>query len=207
LDRNLLNNDLVYARPCTPTKMKQKNEIIQDLEDNEIFPRLLQIKSLQGEIDVLQYTVSTLRGLDQQSSPIVKENNQGDMLANYPGYPLNGTLIEKYAYLEDKTLKVWRMVDMWGLIQQIEGKRQSTKTLKSARQATHYFLKTRELIRIQYGGKRAFTFFTTRLEWIEKENDGTNATIRLLSQHEPDPKLLSELTEAQRNSISWGGIN
>jgi hypothetical protein len=187
--------------------MRSKNEIAVDLENNEILPRLETLKLLQNEIAALQSTVTTLRALGNEDAPLAKENIATNELANYPGYPLQGSLIEKFAYLEDQTLKVWRMSDMLAIIQKIEGKKQSAKTLKSARQKAHYYLKNKELIRLQYGSKRAYTFFTTRPEWVEKENDGNTTTLRLLDQHEPDSILLSGLTEGQRNSISWSGIN
>lgn len=186
--------------------MKKTEDIIFELE-GQILPRLNQIKILQNEVDTLQKTVSSLRGLGE-NTPITKTNDQENTLANYPGYPMQGTLIEKYNYLEDQTLKVWTKEQMEGLIATIEGKH-AKKTLKSARQKTHYYISKHELIKLKYSNKNGFTFFTTRSEWVEREDNDGKLTFRLLPQHEPDAALLSGLTEEQRKpeNINWSGIN
>ncbi|HWY09963.1 MAG TPA: hypothetical protein VN026_01500 [Bacteroidia bacterium] len=188
--------------------MKQKADIIFDLEE-QILPRLKQIKLLQGEVDTLQKTVSALRQLDVEGPQPIKETAQENNLSNYPGYPMNGTLIEKYRYLEDKTLRVWSKTDMEILIEQVEGKTEAIETLKSARQKTHYYISRHELIKLKYGNKNNYTFFTTRPEWVQRDNNEGKITYCLLSQHTPEESLLSGLTEEQRhpNNISWSGIN
>lgn len=196
------------ATPLTSKNMKQKAEIIQDLEDQMIL-RLQRIKALQNEVDLLESTVSSLRELNEDGTSLTKEPIQEkNGLENYPGYPLNGTLLDKYRYFEDITLKVWTREEMILLIEKAEGKRQSAKTLKSSRQKTHYYIKTRELIKLKYNNKNNYSFFTTRPEWVERvENDG-KIEFRLLSQHEPEPALLANLAEHLRKSnlITWTGI-
>ena len=188
--------------------MKKKADIIIDLEENEILPRLKSIKALEGEVDALQKTVNALRQLDEQTIEL-KEKAQPLSLINYPGYPTDGNLIDKYRFLETKTLKVWSKTEMESLIEQIEGKERAAVTLKSARQKTHYYINLRELIKLKYNNKNTYTFFTTRSEWIERDKDGDKIIFRLLPEHEPEKALLSNLTEEQRKSenICWSGIN
>jgi len=188
--------------------MKQKDEIIKDLED-QILPRLKEIKTLQDEVSALQSTVDTLRGLDQREvATKPKEVIMDNDLNNYPGYPLNGSLIDKYRYLEDKTLRVWLKQDMEKLIGQIEGKKQASKTLKDSRNKAYVHIQRKELIRLKYSNKNSFSFFTTRSEWIEREQNDGKITFRLLPQHEPEPAKLLGLSEEHRKSenISWSGI-
>jgi hypothetical protein len=188
--------------------IKNRADIIKDLED-QILPRLQEIKILQGEVDTLQRSAAALRELDGGILIPVKENPQDNNLADYPGYPMNGILLEKYRYLEDRTLKVWRKKDMEELILKIEGKRHATKTLKSARQTTAYYLKNRRLINLRYSNKNKYSYFTTRIDWVERHDDNGKVTFQLLPQHEPEPTFLAGLSEEDRksNSITWSGIN
>lgn len=196
------------ACPFCNKKMKNRNDIIKELED-QILPRLQEIKILQGEVDTLQRSAAALRELDGGVLLPVKENSQDSSLADYPGYPMHGTLIEKYRYLEDRTLKVWRKKDMEELILKIEGKRHAAKTLKSARQSSAYYIKKGALINLRYANKNNYSFFTTRSEWVERNDENGKISFHLLAQHEPEQTLLVGLSEEDRksNSITWNGIN
>jgi hypothetical protein len=196
------------ACPFCNKKMKNRNDIIKDLED-QILPRLQQIKTLQGEVDTLQRSAAALRELDGGTLLPAKENSQDGSLADYPGYPMSGILLDKYRYLEDRTLKVWRKKDMEDLILKIEGKRHAAKTLKSARQTTAYYIKNRRLISLRYANKNKYGFFTTRSEWVERNDEDGKISFHLIAQHEPEQSLLVGLSEEDRksNSITWSGIN
>ncbi|MCW3102440.1 MAG: hypothetical protein JWO09_880 [Bacteroidetes bacterium] len=187
--------------------MKQKDEIIKGLEE-EILPRLKEISVLQKEVAVLQTAVETLRGIEKAPEAAVSDIKQDFNLTDYPGYPLNGSIIEKYQYLEDRALKVWNRRDMEALIQKIEGKRHAAKTLKSARQKVSYHIKVHELIRLKYGNKTKYSFFTTRPEWVERIEEEGKVKFRLLAQHEPEPVSLAGLSDDQKKSenICWSGI-
>jgi hypothetical protein len=182
--------------------MKNKAEIILDLE-NQILPRLEKIKSLQAEVDALQGTVLSLRKLDGEIPELPKQTTHID----YAGYPANGTLLEKYQYLEDKTLRVWTNNQMGNLIQQIEGLEQAAITLRDSRKKNHYLIQKHNLIRIKYNNKTKYTFFTTRPEWVERQSEGP-VKFLLLAEHQPEESYLTGLAEEQRKSelINWSGI-
>ncbi len=184
--------------------MKNRTEIITDQED-QILIRLKEIKSMQIEVDTMQKFVASLRnmGNEEISKPSTEESSSGNVAVNYPGYPLSGSLIEKFNYLEDQTLKVWTKKEMTQLIEQIEGKK-ATRTLKNSDQKIHYYLQKHELINLKYNSSSKCSFFTTRREWIE-QNEGVT---HLLPQHEPEEIKLASLTQEQRKSenIIWKGI-
>jgi hypothetical protein len=184
--------------------MKKRAEIIKDLED-QILARLKKIKSMQTEVETLQKNVTALRELGEDETPVLIETTENPA-ANFPGYPLNGSLHEKFRYLEDRTLKVWMKRDMDLLIEQAEGKRHAAKTLKNSAQKIHYYIKKHELINLKYNNSNKYSFYTTRPEWTEQQNDGT---VHLLSQHEPEASQIEKLSEEQRKpeNIIWNGIN
>ena len=165
--------------------MKQKAEIIQDLEENEILPRLRNIETLQGEVNALQATVSALRMLNGDSIPQKIESSILSPLQNYPGYPLNESLIDKYTYLENKHLKLWNKDDFDNQIEKMEGPEKGAVTLKDGRKKIYYYTQIGKLIRVTFGGKRKYTFFSTRLEWFQFEEVNGKKQYQLLSAHLP----------------------
>lgn len=185
--------------------MKHQSVLIRELEENEILPRLNQIETLQREVDTLQKAVSTLKGREENPEGQSKQNARESSPANYPGYPINGDLFEKLQFLEDLTLKVWTSGQVKNLILKAEGEDRGTKTLKSAGQKIHYFTNIGKLINLRYNNRKKYSFYTTRMAWLEKTTDGSNVTYRLLPEHEPEESFLEGLSEQQRSpdSITW----
>jgi hypothetical protein len=189
--------------------MRQKSDIIIDLEENEILPRLKTIEVLQSEVDALQQTVSSLRMLEGEIISKPQKLAIEPTLQNYPGYPMQGTLIEKYSYLEDKELKVWSKDDLDNLIEKIEGPEQGAITLRDGRKKIYYYIRIGKLIRVTFADKRKYTFFTTRMEWFERQNRNGEMKFYLLPEHQPKTSQLAGLTEEQLKSqqVSLNEIN
>lgn len=186
--------------------MRQKTELITELE-NEIVGRLKCISTLQGEVDAMQLTVSALRKIIGEDSSVVAETNKNE-ITSYPGYPIEGSIIDKFRYLEDKTLRVWTLSEMETLIHDAESGHRAIDTLKGLKPKLYYHIARHELIKLKYGNKNTYIYYTTRSEWVERLQDGENTTFRLFPKHEPEQSQLAALTEDQRRpqAIVWAGL-
>jgi hypothetical protein len=186
--------------------MKKRTEIIKEQED-EILIRLKEIKAMQTEVNTMQKFVDSLRVLGEENILVTAKSGiqLESPMANFPDYPLAGSLLDKLRYLEDRTLKVWMRKDMDRLIEQIEGKEMSTKTLKNSSQKIHYYIHKQEMLNLKYNNSNKYSFYSCRREWTEQVDGLT----RLLPQHEPEESKIASLTLEQRKpeNITWNGIN
>jgi hypothetical protein len=186
--------------------MKDKNEIIKEMED-EILSTLEDINSKQHKVNALQTCVKTLRGPvnDIEASP--PEISEPNNLLEYPGYPIEGPLLEKLRYLEDITLRVWKVKYMEKLIRKIEGEDRSRKLLIDFRKKVSALVTTKQMINLKYNDSLKYCFFTTRHEWVEIISEGFHKTYKLKPEHGPEKKDFGNLPEDKRGpeSITWRG--
>ena len=189
--------------------MKEKSEIIRDLEDQILF-RLENIKIMQQEIDAMQLTVNTFRKptIEAPTIKIIENSKKGNKLNEYPGYPIDGDLWDKFHYLEDLKLKFWRSKYMEALISEIEGDELNFSYSKEFQRILFKLVKKAKVINMKYCNSVQYCFYSTRIEWIEPIQIGTMSTYRVLPDHAPEKIEIMNLSEDQvkPERIQWGGI-
>jgi len=173
-------------------KMVKNNleTIIRGLED-EIIMHL-------DEAERLKKALAIIKG--DSEVPRTEEKGNGALQSNpdWPNYPFNAPILDKLRYIEDKDHTLWRKRDIEDLIEKIEGKRAAAKTLKNLAQKMVKLIKDKQLVNLKMNNSNLYSFYTTRHEWIEQENDGKKITYKIVPGHEPAEEILKNLTVEQK---------
>jgi len=177
------------------------------MEKSEI---LKNIQKWEGEILNLQAQIEWRRELILVAQKGLKDwqaiNSDLEGIENNSSYPMAGSLLDKYKYLENRAGMVWRRKDLEALIEDIEG-RKGARTLKHSAQKIHKLIQEGKLIALKYSGSKKYTFYTTNREWIEL-NYYSKGKHRIKPGHEPQSKELGRLNDDQRKqeNIEWDGM-
>src|SRR4051812_1727905 len=94
-----------------------KEDDVVRFYEKEILGLHSQVEHLMEEIKRKEKILQTIKG-DASSE---KALESGGSEIRFPQYPLDGSLVDKFRYLEDVYGRVWRRKDMVELIKKAEG--------------------------------------------------------------------------------------
>lgn len=180
---------------------KPMQEIVTEIEDQ----LLIRLK----ETEILQNMLKECSDYTKQGSTQNIKSNLIPASETFPGYPLNGSLIEKFEFLEQIHLRMWNKSEMEKLIIKAEGEEFAKKTLHNISQKLSALAKQCRLIKMQYGKQSRWNcFYTTRMEWIEVIKGNDTHYFSVVPKHAPDESHLKNMTPEMkhRDNIEFTGI-
>ena len=121
----------------------------------------------------------------------------------YPGYPFEGSLLEKIEYWQDMYGTVWQNRKMKQWIESAEGK--GTPSTKNLSQRITHWMKKGQMYSMKINGSNKYTFFFTRAGWVKSEGVGKKAEHTLLPPHMPNDEDLKKLNEVQKSKSQFHG--
>ena len=187
----------------------QTEKFIKDLEDM-LVKRQQRAKILQEELDQeraeIGKMVEALKILSQDSTAY-QESKKTELRTidlDFPGYPEEGTLIDKIKYFENMDMRMWKKMEMEKLLIKAEGEKGKI-IAKHLSSKLHYYTRHGHLINMRYNNSNLYSFYTTNIDWIEK---GRNGQHKVREGHEPNEIHIQKLNNEQRDikNITWEGI-
>ena len=141
-------------------------------------------------------------GVELESIPgiIMHKPGENNELSEYKA---EFCLAEKCNYCDDMDGRIWRKKDLTELIKKEEPDFENTGALKNIDSKLNQLVAGKRLIFIKMSNSNMYCFYTTRKEWLEKNENGN---YRILSERMPKPELIANLTEEQKNNIIVDGI-
>lgn len=183
-----------------------RSKLLQDLDD-EILERQQKVKKLEEELNLEKGEISRLaeaRNILTHTGSETKKTELRPLDLDFPGYPKNGSLLDKFKYFEDKDHKMWRKKDMENSLRLAEGP-DGAALIKHLSSKLHYYADNGQLITMSYNGANLYSFYTSKFSWINISPDGYHTVKK---EHAPSEELLQRLSPEQRDvkKIKWKGI-
>ena len=187
----------------------QTEKFIKDLEDM-LLQRQKRAKVLQEELEQeraeIGKMVEALKILSQDPTTY-QESKKTELRTidlDFPGYPKEGSLIDKIKYFENMDMRMWRKKDMENMLIKAEGEKGEV-IAKHLSSKLHYYTRHGHLINMRYNNSNLYSFYTTNRDWVEQARNGQH---KVREGHEPKGIYTQKLSEEQRDikNITWEGI-
>lgn len=141
-------------------------DIIRNLE-RELAQHL---KDSALKTEGFQRALQNLKGINNIDAVEMDEKVNVDN-PDYIGYPINGSVFEKFQFFQSTINRVWRKNEFIAFIKDIEEHKQFVKTTKDLDTITRQLVKSKKLFSMIFSDSRIYTYYTTEFDWLKKDNN------------------------------------
>lgn len=180
---------------------KPLDDIVREIED--------QMLVRTEELEILGNMLRNYPGQQKQGAFKSEKLQPVNKSGRFPNYPMRGTLLEKFEFLEQIHMRMWSKSEIENLIKEAEGDEVARKTIKNISGKLANFAKENNLIKLQYGEKSRWNcFYTTNMNWLHIVNVQGKDYYAVLPQHAPlDSSLINVTNEMkQPEKLVFSGI-
>ncbi len=170
---------------------KPLDDIVREIED--------QILVRTEELEILKNMLKSYPEQSKLSNQQVMKTKVVTNSNRFPEYPMRGSLLEKFEFLEQIHMRMWNKSEMEELISEAEGEESARETISNISSKLANFAKDNCLIKLQYGEKSRWnTFYTTNMNWLHIVNAQGKDFYTVLPQHAPLDSSLKNVTNEMK---------